>query len=142
MPPTNSIPKVWILTPFLYYKSFLVLKCPQVAVLRSYPNNERPPYTSGGGFSNYFKRPQYQDKAISKYLLTHVGDRYHGLYNPSGRGIPDVAAQGLNFGIIWNGKLVPVGGTSAATPAMASVIALVNDALVAAEKSPLGFLNV
>jgi tripeptidyl-peptidase I len=34
-----------------------------------------------------------------------------------------------------------VGGTSASSPTFAAVIALVNDALIAAGKPPLGFLN-
>jgi len=37
--------------------------------------------------------------------------------------------------------LTLIDGTSAATPALAAVIALVNDALLASGKPPLGFLN-
>lgn len=42
---------------------------------------------------------------------------------------------------IWNGTLAPLDGTSAATPTAAAIISLVNDALIAEGKSPLGFLN-
>lgn len=35
----------------------------------------------------------------------------------------------------------PISGTSAATPAVGGVIALINDALIAAGKPTLGFLN-
>jgi len=38
---------------------------------------------------------------------------------------------------MWN----PVGGTSASTPVIASIIALINDELLAAGKPTLGFLN-
>ena len=34
----------------------------------------------------------------------------------SGRGFPDVAAQGLNFQVVVGGKLYAIGGTSASTP--------------------------
>lgn len=98
-------------------------------------------FTSGGGFSNYFPRPAYQDKAVPEYLSKYVGTEYAGLYNKSGRGIPDIAAQGQNFSTVWNGTVLPVDGTSAATPTAASIFALVNDALIAAGKPPMGFLN-
>lgn len=78
---------------------------------------------------------------MTKYL-TYIGGDYAGLYNASGRGIPDIAAQGQNFSTIWNGTLVPVDGTSAATPTAAAIFTLVNDALIAAGKPPMGFLNV
>jgi tripeptidyl-peptidase I len=43
--------------------------------------------------------------------------------------------------IVWAGNVTTVGGTSASSPTFASVIALVNDALLAAGKPVLGFLN-
>lgn len=64
-----------------------------------------------------------------------------GLFNPAGRAYPDVSAQGQSFATICNGTLVPLDGTSAATPTFSAVIALVNDALLAKGKPPLGFLN-
>lgn len=99
-------------------------------------------FTSGGGFSNYFPRPAYQNASVPQYLSKYVGTKYAGLYNTSGRGVPDLAAQGSNFTIYWNGTLTPVSGTSASTPTMGGILALVNDALVAAGKPTLGFLNV
>lgn len=97
-------------------------------------------YSSGGGFSNYFARPSYQDAAVKSYLAA-LGDDFAGLYNPSGRGYPDVAAISDNFTIIWNGTLIHSTGTSAAAPTVAGVFALLNDALIAAGKPTLGFLN-
>lgn len=99
-------------------------------------------FTSGGGFSNLFPRPAYQDASVPQYLSKYVGSEYAGFYNPNGRAIPDLAAQGSNFTIYWNGSLIPVSGTSASTPTMSAVLSLVNDALVAAGKPTLGFLNV
>ncbi|KAH0390309.1 hypothetical protein KCU89_g15733, partial [Aureobasidium melanogenum] len=54
---------------------------------------------------------------------------------------PDVAAQGNHDIIVWEGNVTTIGGTSASAPTFAAVIALVNDALIAAGKPPLGFLN-
>ena len=34
---------------------------------------------SGGGFSNYFSRPDYQDTAVSAYLR-RIGGMYSGQY--------------------------------------------------------------
>lgn len=103
-------------------------------------HDDRNGYTSGGGFSNYFPRPAYQDSVVSEYVKS-LTSTFEGLYNKSGRGYPDIAAQGYHFLTVWNGTIVSLDGTSAATPTAAAVISLVNDALIAAGKSPLGFLN-
>ena len=95
---------------------------------------------SSGGFSNYFGQPSYQQTAVSSYLSA-LGSTNKGKFNTSGRGFPDVATQGVNFEIVVDGDTGLVGGTSASSPTFASVIALINDALLTAGKSPLGFLN-
>lgn len=95
---------------------------------------------TAGGFSDVFARPSYQDSAVSSYL-SDLGSINSGLFNTSGRGFPDVAAQGQNLEIIWTGVAGLVSGTSCSSPIFASVIALLNDRLIAAGKSPLGFLN-
>ncbi|KAJ3771981.1 subtilisin-like protein [Lentinula raphanica] len=95
---------------------------------------------SGGGFSNYFTRPSYQDNAVSSYLSS-IGSANEGLYNSSGRAVPDIAAQGEKIPIISNGQAVLEEGTSASSPIFASVISLVNDRLIEEGKPVLGFLN-
>jgi tripeptidyl-peptidase-1 len=97
-------------------------------------------FTSGGGFSNYFARPAYQDVVVPAYIK-NLGSKFNGLYNASGRGFPDISAQGYHFITIWNGSTMMLDGTSAATPTAASVITLINDALLAAGRPVLGFLN-
>lgn len=97
-------------------------------------------FVGGGGFSTYFKRPSYQDNVVPKYVKSLDG-AFSGLYNENGRGYPDISAQGFHFITTWNGTDVLLDGTSAATPAASAVIALINDALIAAGKPPLGFLN-
>ncbi|KAJ3494977.1 hypothetical protein NLG97_g3721 [Lecanicillium saksenae] len=102
--------------------------------------NENNHFVSGGGFSEYFPRPKYQEKAVSRYLQL-VGAQHKGLYNTGGRAYPDVAAMGYRIVTIWNGKSKVVDGTSASAPIFAGVIALLNDARLAKGKPAFGFLN-
>jgi len=95
---------------------------------------------SAGGFSDIYPRPPYQEEAVEAYL-SKLGDRWKGLYNPSGRGFPDVAAQGVRYHIVDKGFDTLISGTSASAPAFAGIIALLNDARRTAGQPPLGFLN-
>ncbi|KAI1342955.1 tripeptidyl-peptidase 1 precursor [Xylariaceae sp. FL0016] len=97
-------------------------------------------YTGGGGFSNYFPMPHYQKK-VAKQYIENLDGLYDGLYNKSGRGYPDISAQGLYFAYFWNGTEGVISGTSASCPLTGGILALVNDALLAAGKPALGFLN-
>ena len=95
---------------------------------------------AGGGFSNIFSPPSYQASVVSSYL-NGIGAANSGLYNASGRGFPDVAAPAVSVEIFDNGTAGLVSGTSCASPIFASIISLLNDELIAASKSPLGFIN-
>ncbi|KAH8985692.1 subtilisin-like protein [Lactarius akahatsu] len=95
---------------------------------------------SGGGFSDHFERPPYQRQAVPTFL-EDLGSRYQGLYNASSRGIPDVAAQAVNFRIFFNGQEKMESGTSLAAPVVAGIISLLNDWLISTGQDPLGFLN-
>ncbi|KAI0642669.1 subtilisin-like protein [Trametes meyenii] len=116
--------------------------CPYVTAIGS--TFGLPPETaanfSSGGFSNIFARPAYQDGAVSGYL-TKLGDTNAGLFNASGRAYPDVATQGVNFIIEQDGQFGAVDGTSASSLTFASIVALLNDRLLATGRKPLGFLN-
>ena len=104
--------------------------------------DERNDFASGGGFSNYFPRPDYQNNNdVVRNYISSLGGEFDGLYNKEGRGYPDISAQGQQFATIWNGTTHVLDGTSASTPAAAAILALVNDALIAAGKPALGFLN-
>ncbi|KAH9039325.1 subtilisin-like protein [Lactarius pseudohatsudake] len=96
---------------------------------------------SGGGFSDYFLRPVYQDVAVSAFL-ERQGTQYAGLYSPDGRGIPDIAAQALKFPVFIRNAGFVVQGTSCSTPVLAGIISLLNDYLITNGRSPLGFLNI
>lgn len=95
---------------------------------------------SSGGFSNLFPRPSYQDDAVRRYL-DQLGDTHKGLFNTSGRAFPDIAAQARAFQVVRGGKTISVSGTSAASPTVAGLVALLNDVIVGAGGKPLGFLN-
>jgi len=97
---------------------------------------------SGGGFSNNFTRPLYQENAVVEYLA-RLGTNDSGLYNHSGRGYPDISAYGVGFEVVRvdDGTILEIDGTSCSAPTSASVVALLNDQLLAAGKPVLGFLN-
>lgn len=57
---------------------------PEVAAYRA-PNviaNDTVGFSSGGGFSDYFKRPSYQDNAVNMYV-NGLGRAHEGMYNKS-----------------------------------------------------------
>ncbi|KAL9113211.1 MAG: hypothetical protein Q9227_002546 [Pyrenula ochraceoflavens] len=85
-------------------------------------------YSTGGGFSNIHSIPDYQTAAVAKQ-------------NRSGRGYPDVSANGDNIAVYVRGRSSRSGGTSASTPIFASVINLINEERLAAGKTPVGFIN-
>ena len=95
---------------------------------------------SSGGFSNYFGTPSYQSAAVHSFL-TAQGSTNSGKFNTSGRAYPDVSAIGQDLEIVVSGSSNTVSGTSCSSPIFASVISLINDELISAGKSPLGFLN-
>lgn len=105
-----------------------------------YGSSETAASLSGGGFSNIFSPPDYQSSVVSSYISS-IGSTNSGLYNASGRGVPDIAAIAENVEIFYGGSATGVAGTSCATPIFASVVSLINDELIAAGKSSLGFIN-
>ncbi|KAH9175813.1 subtilisin-like protein [Lactarius sanguifluus] len=96
---------------------------------------------SGGGFSAHFPRPLYQDGVMPTFLL-NLGGQYNGLYNPGGRGIPDIALQAMGYPIILKNRRKKLSGTSCSTPTAAGIISLLNDYRISNGKAPLGFLNI
>lgn len=95
---------------------------------------------SGGGFSNYFGVPSYQSQVVSDYVKGLDG-QYDGLYNTSGRAYPDLAAQGSGFRVVVGGRIRSVGGTSASSPTVAGIFALLNDYRLSKNLTSLGFIN-
>jgi tripeptidyl-peptidase-1 len=101
--------------------------------------------SGGGGFSDTFARPSWQDEAVKSYLSSKDANLpASSFYNASGRGYPDVAALGgqkTPYCIASGGRFTGVAGTSASSPVVAGVFALLNNERLAAGKPPLGFLN-
>lgn len=104
-------------------------------------NNEKGNDLSGGGFSNIFPMPKYQIEATSAYLNTTANLPDEKNFNRTGRAYPDISALSDNFWIIINRLIMNVAGTSAATPTVAGMVGLANDARLTAGKPTLGFLN-
>lgn len=97
-------------------------------------------FYSGGGFSTKFSRPWYQKEAVDPYV-SGLDKKLAPYYNASGRGVPDVSAQGSRYLIRVGGRWGLIGGTSAATPTFSAVLALLNDARAAKNIPSLGFVN-
>ena len=117
--------------------------CPWVTAIGAVDNTNDPPKGaafSGGGFSQYFPREKWQDTSVSGYTIT-LGSYLRGYYNSSMRATPDIAAIGTDFSVIWAGQHGYLQGTSASTPVVASMIALINDARVKKGKPVLGWIN-
>ena len=96
---------------------------------------------SSGGFSNYYPTPAWQAPATAAYLARlDSASTNAGRFNASGRGFPDVAAKADAFRV-FVASVGSVYGTSAASPTVASAVALLNDRLAQAGRAPLGFLN-
>jgi subtilase family serine protease len=90
--------------------------------------------SSGGGASFYFSKPKWQTGP--------------GVPNDGGRDVPDVALTASWFhdpyALISGGQFMPSGGTSAAAPSFAGIVALLNHYLMAtgAQSYPgLGNIN-
>lgn len=111
-------------------------------------------FPSGGGFSNIYKRADYQKKAVEEYFARYdPGHKYYesvdnssfnangGIYNRIGRAYPDVAAVADNVLVFSSGLPQLVSGTSAAAPVFAAILTRINEERLAAGKSTVGFVN-
>jgi kumamolisin len=89
---------------------------------------------SGGGVSQIFPLPSWQDNAGVPASPAGSG----------GRGVPDVALVAdpdTGYNVFFQGASTVIGGTSAATPTWAGLIALINEERAGSQKGPLGFIN-
>ncbi|KAL1841088.1 hypothetical protein VTJ49DRAFT_7419 [Mycothermus thermophilus] len=126
--------------------------CPYVTAVGAV-DNIAPPVTgavySAGGFSDFFARPEWQEEVVKPYLdgllrnYTENAELRHRIemFNHTGRATPDISAVGSAFQIMLAGEYASVLGTSASTPVVAAMLALVNDARLRAGKGSLGWLN-
>ncbi|KAH8987048.1 subtilisin-like protein [Lactarius akahatsu] len=96
---------------------------------------------SGGGFSMHFTRPDYQEGMVAPFLGS-IDSQYAGLYDPRGRGIPDISAQASWCVYIRLPGRHAVSGTSVSAPIIAGIVSLLNDYLISTGRPRLGFLNL
>jgi kumamolisin len=97
-------------------------------------NEGRQGGAGGGGVSTKFPLPGYQQNAS-------VPKSPKG---KAGRGVPDIAGNAdpqTGYQIIFEGKALVFGGTSAVAPLWAALIARLNEQLAKNGAGPVGFLN-
>ncbi|TQV94424.1 alkaline serine protease AorO [Cordyceps javanica] len=117
------------------------------------PESATESFSSGGGFSNIFTRPKWQDNVVSHYLLRHNPGYFAyntsegnipdnaGIYNRGGRGFPDVSAVGDNGVVAVGGRIGRSGGTSMSAPIVAAILNRINEKRLSLGKGPIGFAN-
>ncbi|KAJ7744658.1 peptidase S8/S53 domain-containing protein [Mycena metata] len=92
---------------------------------------------SGAGFSYYFERP-----VVPRYSNEETAMQSR-MYNHRGRAYPDIVCAGAadRFSITSYNRWDLGGGTSAAVPTAASIVALLNEWRLWNGKPTMGFLN-
>ncbi|KAF7334662.1 Serine protease S53 [Mycena venus] len=96
--------------------------------------------SSGGGFSNFFRRPKYQDTAVAAYLRA-TNNTHTTAFNVSGRAVPDVSAVWFVPWIFDLGVVDFLSAVGYSATIFASTVALLTNERIAAGKPGLGFLN-
>lgn len=100
--------------------------------------------TTGGGFSDgHYEAPDYQRRFVERYLAA-ARLPSAALFNAGGRAYPDLSAVATHFMVALGangGGFSPIGGTSASTPLVSALFAMMNDRRLARGLAPLGFLN-
>jgi tripeptidyl-peptidase-1 len=98
---------------------------------------------SGGGFSNVFAMPEYQAETVKGWFRKHPPTYGSDLYNNSqrARGFPDISANGANYAFAVNAEWSLTYGTSASAPVLGSILTLINQERLRANKSSIGFIN-
>uniref|UniRef100_A0A2D4I1J4 Peptidase S53 domain-containing protein n=2 Tax=Micrurus lemniscatus lemniscatus TaxID=129467 RepID=A0A2D4I1J4_MICLE len=86
--------------------------------------------------------PDYQVTAVKRFLSTSPRLPPASYYNSTGRAYPDLAALSDNYWVVTNRLPIPwVSGTSASTPVVGGIVALINDWRLQRGLPALGFLN-
>ena len=85
--------------------------------------------------------PDYQRSLAVPYLSNAANLPNDFQYSQLGRVYPDIALFGHGYGIVHQGALSLVDGTSASAPALAGLLGLFNEARLARGLPTLGFVN-
>ncbi|KAJ6632587.1 peptidase S8/S53 domain-containing protein [Mycena sp. CBHHK59/15] len=95
---------------------------------------------SGGGFSGFFKRPRYQDVAVSSHLKS-TGNMHLSLFNVSGCAVPDLSAIS-QAPFVLEGEVIDFLNTPVfSADIFTATIVLLSARCITAGKPGLGFLN-
>jgi len=141
-PSTNPKPKPTAGQPPICTNSFYQCDCTTSTNEQPALQSNTAGFDTGGGFSAHIPMVSYQQKAVQAYLTSGVVLPNANLFNPNNRGFPDVAAVGDAICLLDPGSPCNfVGGTSASTPIWGSLVTLLNQDRLAANKKPLGFIN-
>eukprot|EP01084_Bolivina_argentea_P117521 208694_1 len=108
------------------------------------PTGETAFHPSGGGFSNFFERPQYQNKSVIDFInLSNSMNQLpnESLFNISGRGFPDISGCALNYNVLINNIWNMPSGTDCSLGTVGGIISLLNDIRFQNNMSSLGWLN-
>ena len=101
----------------------------------------------GGGVSKFWTMPSYQSGAAGSLNVVNADSSSSMCGAPPGtycRESPDVSADSdpqTGYAIYWNGTWIAIGGTSAAAPLWAALVALADASTPCAPAGPLGWLN-
>ena len=105
--------------------------------------------TSGGGFSKFYPRPDWQDAAVNGYMIARDSSGQIPVpgYDTSFRGIPDLSFAGDRIMVRMPSLTEPTGvtvitaGTSASCPIAAAMFSNINAARLAVGKGSIGWVN-
>jgi len=139
-PSDNAVTSVKL--PPICTDSFYQCNCSTSSNEQPASQNNAAGFDTGGGFSTYAKALPFQQAAVQNYLKSGVAFPDSSLWNSNNRGYPDIAAVGGNVCVLDPQTPCSLtGGTSASAPIIASLITLLNQDRLNANKKPLGFVN-
>jgi len=99
-------------------------------------------FGSGGGFDWRVPLQSWQQEAANSYLAQpNAGLPKESDFHRGGRASPEVSALGLGYQVVFAGRTMSIGGTSASAPFFAALVSLLNEVRLQQSKSPLGFLS-
>ena len=98
-------------------------------------------FGSGGGFSDVYARPTYQNTAVSAYLSKSITFPPSSYYKSGNRATPDVSIYASSFPVIIAGALNFIGGTSLSSPLWGGVVSLINEISTKYTGKTVGFVN-
>ena len=98
--------------------------------------------TSGGGFSRFFQRPDFQLSSVLSFFTSAVAAGHKPMSGYGlGRGYPDISLAGYNYYTVIGGQFHLLSGTSASCPTLAGLISNINSDRIKINKGSLGWLN-